>query len=122
MKSLGNLTGLFQHALPLGSSFQCLLLGSHRTVSWIKTWENARSGPSEILKELAKERGAYLRSLSQGAHPSWSSVRTFRLILSYSEPSSTAQSMEEILALREQLLTTLKGWGSLLKSGKLKIC
>ncbi|MBY0501648.1 MAG: type IV secretion system protein TraC [Alphaproteobacteria bacterium] len=105
------LTGLFQHALPLGSSFQCLLLGSQRIEPWIKTWENARRGRSEILEELAKERGAYLRSLSQGVNPSWSSVRTFRLLLSYSEPSSTSQSIEEILALREQLLTTLKGWG-----------
>lgn len=105
------LTGLFQHALPLGSSFQCLLLGSHRTETWIKTWEKARVGHSEILEELAKERGIYLRNLSQGLLPSSGSARTFRLIFSYSEPIALSPSMEAILALREQLLTTLKGWG-----------
>ena len=105
------LTGLFQHALPLGSSFQCLLLASQRTESWIKIWENARRGQSEIFEDLAKERGAYLRSLSRGSGLLGNSVRTFRLLLSYSEPPSTSLSIEEVLALREQLLTTLKGWG-----------
>jgi conjugal transfer ATP-binding protein TraC len=105
------LTGLFQHSLPLGSNFQCLLLGSHQTESWIKRWENARLGSSEVFEELAKERGTYLRSLSNGANLSGSSVRTFRLLLSYSETSPPFSSIEEILALREQLLTTLKGWG-----------
>nr|MBA3814732.1 conjugal transfer protein TraC [Alphaproteobacteria bacterium] len=105
------LTGLFQHAFPLGSNFQCLLLASSRIGVSLNTWENARSGhplngTSEVLEELAKERIAHMKQLAMGR-----GVRTFRLILSYSEPSHLVQSFEDILALREQILTTLKGWG-----------
>ena len=124
------LTGIFQHSLPLGSNLQCLLIASQRIEPIIKTWEKVRgsSGESALkasLEELAKERGAYLRNLSRGkfsqgksSHGSpdhgqsaGASVRTFRLLLSYSEPSASLESVESILALREQLLTTLKGWG-----------
>ncbi|MBA3814869.1 MAG: TraC family protein, partial [Alphaproteobacteria bacterium] len=115
------LTGLFQHAFPLGSNFQCLLLASPRIGLALNTWEQARTGypfnghsfsglplkgTSEVLEELAKERVGYMKQLSMGR-----GVRTFRLILSYSEPSHLVQSFEDILALREQILTTLKGWG-----------
>ncbi|MBP6951566.1 MAG: type IV secretion system protein TraC [Alphaproteobacteria bacterium] len=102
------LTGLFQHALPLGSNLQCLLIASPHIDPWLKTWEKARcdlvlSDRSDVLKELAKERCSDLRSRS--------AIRTFRLLISYSEPHTTFKSFEEMLALREQLVTTLKGWG-----------
>lgn len=115
------LTGLFQHAFPMGSNLQCLLLASSRIGASLNTWENARAGNplnggplnggplnggSEVLKELAKERSSHIKKLAMGH-----GVRTFRLILSYSQPNSAAPSVEEILALREQILTTLKGWG-----------
>jgi len=124
------LTGIFQHSLPLGSNLQCLLIASQHIEPILKTWENVRrsdggSGLKTSLEELAKERGAYLRNLSRGrsshgkssqgksspGQSTGTSVRTFRLLLSYSEPSSSLESVEAILALREQLLTTLKGWG-----------
>lgn len=117
------LTGLFQHALPLGSNLQCLLIASPHIEPWLKTWEKARcdliahdrslsksslneSSPSErsdVLKELAKERCSDLRARS--------AIRTFRLLISYSEPHTTFKSFEDMLALREQVFTTLKGWG-----------
>ncbi|OJW46249.1 MAG: type-IV secretion system protein TraC [Alphaproteobacteria bacterium 41-28] len=100
------LTGVFQHTLPLGSNLQCLLIASSRINHWLESWRQAREGRSEVLEDLSKERTAYLRDLSQGK-----GLRTFRLLLSYSQPSSSSQSVDEILALREQLLTTLKGWG-----------
>lgn len=100
------LTGLFQHAFPLGSNFQCLLLASSRIGTALNAWQKARDNHSDILEELAKERAFYMRQLATGR-----GVRTFRLILSYSEPSSNVQSFDDILALREQILTTLKGWG-----------
>jgi len=100
------LTGLFQHAFPLGSNLQCLLLASSRIGSSLNTWEQARIGSSEIFEELAKERVSYMKNLALGR-----GVRTFRLLLSYSIPSSLVQSFDETLALREQILTTLKGWG-----------
>ena len=99
------LTGLFQHAFPMGSNLQCLLLASSRIGASLNTWEKARAGNSYVLEELAKERAVYMRQLAQGQ-----GVRTFRLILSYSEPGSLTQSVEDILALREQINTTLKGW------------
>ena len=76
------LTGLFQHSLPLGSNLQCLLIASSRTEPWIKTWETRRFNSSEILQQLAKERGTHLRTLSCGQ-----GIRTFRLLISYSEPN-----------------------------------
>ena len=101
------LTGLFQHTLPLGSNLQCLLIGSNHIGSWLNKWVGARKhscrGHMEILEELAKERKSYLSNLS--------GIRTFRLILSYSEPHSIFTSFNAILALREQMMTTLKGWG-----------
>ena len=63
------LTGIFQHSLPLGSNLQCLLIASQRIESIIKTWEDIRGSDKRndlktSLEELAKERGSYLRHLS----------------------------------------------------------
>ncbi len=38
------LTGIFQHTLPLGSNLQCLLIASPRIDPWLKAWEQARMG------------------------------------------------------------------------------
>lgn len=115
------LTGLFQHSLPLGSSLQCLLIASARIEERVNVWEETRrergvssertppfngSSLNEVIEALSKERGAYMRKLGRGF-----GVRTFRLILSYSEPASCFESIDSILSLREQILTTLKGWG-----------
>jgi len=100
------LTGLFQHSLPLGSNLQCLLIASSRIEERVKTWEHARQGRGEVLEELSKERGAYMRKRARGL-----GVRTFRLIISYSKPEASSESIEDILSIREQLVTTLKGWG-----------
>lgn len=116
------LTGIFQHALPLGSNLQCLLIASPHIDPWLKKWEKARSDltlngsllsenpfngsslneRSDVLRELAKERCIAFKSRS--------GMRTFRLLISYSEPHKTFKSFEDMLALREQLVTTLKGW------------
>lgn len=117
------LAGFFQHSLPLGSNMQCLLIASCRIQSWLKSWQEARKGSSfhensfnahclneraGVLQELAKERVSYMRRLSMGQ-----GVRTYRLLISYSEPYgfSSAETTARMLSLREQLLTTLSGWG-----------
>lgn len=123
------LTGLFQHALPLGSNLQCFLVASSRIGRSLKTWKDARDDlpsheRSTILQDLAQERTQLMENLSQSQGGSQNRersqrVRTFRLILSYSTPlagiehevSLNASVFESILSLREQLLTTLKGWG-----------
>lgn len=102
------LTGIFQHALPLGSNLQCLLIASPHIDPWLKAWERARQNllsheKSDVLQELAKERCL--------AFKNHSATRSFRLLISYSEPHTIFKSFENTLALREQLLTTLKGWG-----------
>ncbi len=107
------LTGLFQHALPLGSNLQCLLIASPHIDPWLRSWEKARydlilndsslSERSDVLRELAKERCNAFRNKP--------AIRTFRLLISYSEPHTIFKSFDEMLALREQLFTTLKGWG-----------
>ncbi|MBL8675855.1 MAG: type IV secretion system protein TraC [Alphaproteobacteria bacterium] len=122
------LTGIFQHTLPLGSNLQCLLIASPHIDPWLKTWEGARQNLSfhdksslkeaslhetffkdesfkdrvDVLKELAKERYAAFRSHA--------AIRTFRLLISYSESFPIFKTFEDMLALREQLITTLKGW------------
>ncbi len=100
------LTGIFQHSFPLGSNFQSLLIASPRINPWLTSWEKLRAGRSAAIEDLAIERTSYLRSLSQGK-----GIRTFRLLLSYSEPAPSLQTIDPLLALREQILTTLKGWG-----------
>ncbi|MBL8676048.1 MAG: TraC family protein, partial [Alphaproteobacteria bacterium] len=102
------LTGIFQHALPLGSNLQCLLVASPHIDPWLKVWEEARQNllpheRSDVLKELAKERCVAFRN--------YPAVRSFRLLISYSEPPAIFKSFENTLALREQVVTTLKGWG-----------
>ncbi len=105
------LTGLFQHSFPQGSNLQCLLIASPRIEPTLKNWEETRKtlAPhvrSEVLQELAKERVSFMKDLCRGH-----GVRTFRLLLSYSENTSLHKSTEDILSLREQLLTTFKGFG-----------
>ena len=105
------LTGLFQHSLPLGSNLQCLLIASPRVESWIEAWERERGKGPSTAQELALERGKHFRSLAIG-HNKFC-VRNFRLILSYSEEEKGASlaDLNRIQAFREQLSTTLKGWG-----------
>ncbi len=102
------LTGIFQHALPLGSNLQCLLIASPHIDPWLNVWEQARydlhfNERSDVLRELAKERCTAFRNRP--------AIRTFRLLVSYSEPHTIFKSFENMLALREQLVTTMKGWG-----------
>lgn len=105
------LTGLFQHSLPLSSNLQCLLIASPRVEYWIGAWENERGKGPRTAQELALERGQYFRSLATGHKKV--GVRTFRLILSYSEGESviSPEALNRIQSFREQLSTTLKGWG-----------
>ncbi len=86
------LTGLFQHSLPMGSNLQCLLIASERVGEKLDVWVEARQGHVEVLEELAKERKAYLGS--------GLSVRTFRLLLSYSESNAIFTSFDAVLSLR----------------------
>lgn len=104
-KNLSQLTGLLQHAMPLGSNLQCLLIASSRIENWIGPWVNQRLDKIEALRELAIERGQYFRD-----HQEALGLKTFRLILSYTEPLGqiTPQRISNILNLREAFLSTIK--------------
>lgn len=105
------LTGLFQHSFPQGSNLQCLLIASSRTGQTLENWEKKRQAlpshmRSKVLQELASERISFLKEHSHGK-----GVRTYRLLLSYSQNVCSLPSTEDILSLREQLLTTFIGFG-----------
>jgi conjugal transfer ATP-binding protein TraC len=61
---------------------------------------------SDILNSLSENRARYLKLFSgkQG-------IRTFRVILSYSEPTGLSPNLDKVLSLRDQICTTLAGWG-----------
>lgn len=113
------LTGLFQHTLPLGSNLQCLLIASSRVGSKLNFWEKARyhlpsEERSEILQHLAHERVSFMKHLAKGQ-----GVRTFRLLVSYSEPlsglsasrdPSGSEAFNRLMTLRKQIETTVQGF------------
>src|SRR3990167_167989 len=43
------LSGIFQHTMPLGSNLQCLLIASPRVGASLKKWEDMRCGRSDVL-------------------------------------------------------------------------
>ena len=107
------LRGLFQHTLPLGSNLQFLLIASHRVEEWLTPWQEARAQQQEVLRKLVQRRTDYLRDLARRPMAACQQVRTFRLIISWSQATKPEDPLQEkaILELREQLVATLQGLG-----------
>jgi conjugal transfer ATP-binding protein TraC len=108
------LRGLFQHTLPLGSNLQFLLIASHRIEEWLIPWEQARQGDNDVLQKLATQRTAYFRKLAFSTNTRQQTrVRTFRLIISYSQDQKphTAFEKNQLRDLREQIRATFEGLG-----------
>lgn len=107
------LRGVFQHLLPAGSSLQFLLVASHRVEEWITPWEQARQGENEVLAMLASQRAAYLRRLALSSKKGQPRVRTFRLMISWSQDKrpETPFEKKKIVELLEQLHSTFEGLG-----------
>lgn len=108
------LRGLFQHTLPLGSNLQFLLIASHRIEDWLTPWEQARQTENEVLRLLSSRRAAYLRDLAlASSRRAWSRVRTFRLLISYSQTTKPETPLEKIQLQerRDQIRATFEGLG-----------
>ena len=107
------LRGVFQHTLPAGSSLQFLLVASHRIEEWLTPWQQARSGEGEVLKKLAQQRVDHLRKLALSCERGTQRIRTFRLIISWSQGMKPTTPLEEkdVVELRDQLISTLEGLG-----------
>ncbi len=106
------LTGLFQHTLPEGSHIQFLLLASSRVEPWLTRWKLPRfENPLPIYKTLAEKRVQFFeeKTKSQGNVPFC--IRHFKVIISYSisgvDHSDVA--LDELMRLRQQLMTAIKG-------------
>ena len=107
------LRGLFQHTLPAGSNLQFLLVASHRVEEWLTPWQQARSKEGEVLKKLAQQRTDYLRNLALTCERGTQRIRTFRLIISWSQGVKPSTPLEEkdLIEFREQVVSTLQGLG-----------
>ncbi len=123
------LTGIFQHTLPEGSNLQFLLIASPRIEDWLLTWQTPRIGSNNIgpndielndirvnsiIENLALGRCKYLRKLA--TLPNGNSpyrLRTFRLIISYSQEGNSLNphEVEKLQSLKQQITTTFKGFG-----------
>lgn len=94
------LEGLIQHTLPLGSSLQVLLLASPRIHGVLDHWKEPRLLQSHMLQMIAQERVDFLNKADL-------SLRSFRVILSYSEPFPHKTALQVL----KQIKTTFEGFG-----------
>ena len=108
------LTGIFQHTLPEGSNLQFLLIASSRIEDWLTGWHNPRAEDEGILKALATGRVEFFRKLALATNiNSPYRLRTYKLIVSYSQEGSTLNPHElhKLHNLKQQIITTFKGFG-----------
>jgi len=109
----GQLIGLFQHTLPLGSCLQVLFIGSPKVDGWLQGWSQARQGMGDIYVKLAENRTNFLKQLVYDGKPgSPYRLRTFRVIISYSQPRGEFDhaSKTKLQELKEQIKGTLEGF------------
>jgi conjugal transfer ATP-binding protein TraC len=114
------LSGLFQHTLPEGSSLQFLLWADPRIGGVLQNWGNARSGSRDIFQMLAHKRIAFLNQNVFGQEQKLSQqlsqhlpIRNFRCIVAYGQPGFSLNPVEEqkLLQLKEHVTTALKTLG-----------
>ena len=105
--------GLFQHTLPEGSTLQVLLVASHRIEEWLSPWEKARQGENDVLAMLASKRAEYFRSLSLTSDARGQRVRTFRVIVSWSQNKKPQTPLErrQVQEVRDQVQGVFEGLG-----------
>lgn len=102
-------SGLFQQGLPEGSSLQVMLLADPHIGPILDAYAASRAGP--ILKTLAEKRADYLTSFAFISPLRPYTLRTFRVILSFSMASQTVKARQEALELLRQTQTTLEMLG-----------
>ncbi|MHB1910419.1 MAG: TraC family protein, partial [Nitrososphaerales archaeon] len=113
------LEGLFQHTLPQGSNLQVLLIASPRIEEQLQTWQSPRLKQGGVFQTLASKRIEFLRTLAiQSSLQSSYRLRTFRVIVSYSQDGAdlTPLEKEKLLSLKSQIITSFQGLGMPVRS------
>jgi conjugal transfer ATP-binding protein TraC len=106
------LTGLFQHTLPEGSHIQFLLLASARIEPWLTRWKLPRfEHPLPIYKTLAEKRVQFFEQKTKSIGNVPFCIRHFKVIISYSVSGVNHGdvALDELMRLREQFMTAVKG-------------
>ena len=116
------ISGLFQHTLPEGSSLQFILWADPRIGGILEAWKGARShignGTPDIFRTLAQRRVDFLaRQAFDSTLPV--PLRNFRCLISYSQKVDAEITPEgldpiekaKLLSLKEQIKTSLQSLG-----------
>ena len=103
------ISNLFALVLPDKSSLQVLLWADPCIGDQTQAYVDARDHAPDILKELAKRRGEYLKTFAFDSPFKPYGLRNFRCILSFSLPRghSAREDMQTLARLKEQITTTL---------------
>ena len=106
------ISGLFQHTLPEGSSLQFLFWADPRIKGLLEAWASARTQAAEIFHVLAQKRISFLeKQVFESEHSL--PLRNFRCIVAYSQRGFSPNPVEEqkLLQLKDQVTTALKTLG-----------
>ena len=103
-------SGLFQHSLPVESSLQVILWADPHIGHFLENWEAVRKG--SLMENLSQRRAAYLEKMAFHSPLSPYSLRNLRCFLSFSQKrAESALELEAISRLQNQLKTTLEMLG-----------
>ncbi len=104
------ISGLFQHLLPEGSSLQIMLYADPNIDGCLDRWEELRS--NSIMHSIAKMRIKHLKNFAFKSPNSPYSLRNFRCLISFSQQTANNPViLENINQLKNQLKTTLEMLG-----------
>ena len=106
------ISGLFQHTLPEGSSVQFMLWADPRIGDLLENWAKPRGDQGEVFTKLASRRINHLGDQVFNAHE-MASPRNFRCIISYSQKGNLENPVDEkkFLDLSDQIVTAIKTLG-----------
>lgn len=104
------LASVLTDVLPKQVDLQFLLWGSDKIGDTLDSFEKERSGKGDIFEWLAKKRTDFLK---QGAYQSitkqgYTILRDFRLFISISSASNMGLHADELLSLRDDIMSSLK--------------
>lgn len=104
------ISGLFQHTLPEGSSIQFLLWADPRIGNLLQNWQGARQNCGEIFQTLSQRRVDFLKA-SVFHSPIDLPLRNFRCIVAYSQGREEYPlhplALQKLLQTQEQVRTAL---------------
>lgn len=103
-------SGLFQHLLPEGSSLQFMLFADPNIEPCLNNWQKLRS--HSVMQQIAALRVEHLKKFAFKSPNVPYSLRDFRCIISFSQAASTNPvTLTNINQLKNQLKTTFEMLG-----------